>query len=52
MKNQNQMRSKVENPFTGSKAELEQVLDEHQSELEKIERDLHEVKPFKVLSWL
>ena len=43
MRNQNELKSKIEHPFTGSMAELQQELDEHHSQLEKNQRELHEV---------
>lgn len=43
MKSQNELKSKIEHPFTGSKAELEQERDEHQSHLERNSRELKDV---------
>ena len=43
MKNQNELKSKIEHPFTGSKAELEQERDEHHSNLKRNSRELKEV---------
>ena len=43
LKNQNELKSKIEHPFTGSKAELEQERDEHHSHLERNSRELKEV---------
>ena len=37
------MKSKIEHPFTGSRAELEQERDEHHSNLERNSRELKEV---------
>ena len=42
LKSQNELKSKIEHPFTGSKAELEQERDEHHSNLKRNSRELKE----------
>lgn len=47
LRNIETLRSKIKQPFTGSMAELQHQLDEHQSQLEMNERELREVSENK-----